>query len=157
MSPKFSLQSVLDYRHSRVEALETELGQLLSTQQRMHLVLENLYATQASLFGEMSSQQSGEIDLDRLQRIRVHLHLLEKQIKRQQQMLAEIAQQIDAKRAEVVHAKQDEEALEILRKRERQRYDEALRQREARLQEDIYIAQAYRQEQERGDQEMHHG
>ena len=46
MPPKFSLQTVLDVRHSRVEALEIELGKLfarlreLEAGQRQHIARE---------------------------------------------------------------------------------------------------------------------
>jgi len=44
MPPNFSLQSILDYHHSRVEVLEVELGKLLHSQKEMTDFLQQLNA-----------------------------------------------------------------------------------------------------------------
>ncbi len=38
MPPKFSLQTVLDVRHSKVEALEIELGQLMQEKRKKRII-----------------------------------------------------------------------------------------------------------------------
>ena len=42
MSPKFSLQNVLDLRHGKVELLEIELGKLLSVHRETQTLFSSL-------------------------------------------------------------------------------------------------------------------
>jgi flagellar export protein FliJ len=144
MAPKFSLQPVLDYRHNRVELLEVELGQLLNAQQHGLASLDGLKESQAVLYQELHSQQVGDVDLFKVGQLRANLNTVRDRIVRQRAYLDVLAQQIHAKRSEVVGARQDEEALAILKNREIERYQVEQAQQELRLQDDIYIAQAFR-------------
>jgi flagellar export protein FliJ len=148
MPPKFSLQPVLDYRHTRVELLEVELGQLLGAQQRGLASLDALRESQTALFKELHSQQAGEMDLFKVGQLRANLDTVRDRLMRQRALLDALAGQIQAKRGEVVAARQAEEALAILKNRELERSRVEQAQQELRLQDDIYIAQAYRRAQE---------
>lgn len=143
MTPKFSLQPVLDYRHNRVEMLEVELGRLLQAQQRGQTFLEALKDSQARLFEQLNQCQQGEIDLFLLTRLRSTLKTINQHIHQQQERLRELAEQVQAKRQEVVTARQDEEVLETLKNKEIERYHQEQAQAEKRQQDDIYITRAY--------------
>ena len=144
MPPKFSLQSVLDYYHSRVETLEVELARLELAYQQAQAYLDALKANQAELFDKLRHKQVGDLDLAELDNLRLNLKIVETRIEQQIATLAALAQQIEAQRQLVVAARQDEETLNILKEKEEARFRaEALRQ-ENRLREDIYIAQAHR-------------
>lgn len=144
MPPRFSLQPVLDFRHSRLEALEVELGRLLAAHQRSRASLETLRAAQNSLFDQLLRQQMGEIDLVKIDQLRANLKVVQQGITERKAELEELARQIRDKRAEVVEAKQDEEILETLKSKEAERYLAEQDHKELRRQDDIYIAQAYR-------------
>jgi flagellar export protein FliJ len=143
MTPKFSLQPVLDYRHNRVEILEVELGRLLQAQQRGQTFLETLKESQARLFEQLSQCQQGEIDLFLLARLRSTLKVVNERIQRQQERLRQLAEQVQSKRQEVVAAHQDEEVLLTLKNHEIERYQQEQARQENRLQDDIYTARAY--------------
>jgi flagellar export protein FliJ len=145
MTPKFSLQPVLDYRETRVEILEIELGRLVQSQQRGKTFLEALQSSRNRLLEEMGKQQVGDVDLFMLSRLRSNLQMVNQRIAEQEARLAELARQIGEKQEEIVLAKQDAEALYKLKEHEIERYRKEEVQRENRLQDDIYIARAFRQ------------
>jgi flagellar export protein FliJ len=144
MPPKFSLQSVLDYYHSRVETLEVELGRLQLAYQQGQAYLDALRANQAELFDKLREKQVGALDLSELDNLRLNLKIVEARIEQQVATLAALAQQIEKQRQLLVAARQDEETLNILKEKEEARYRAEELKQENRLREDIYIAQAHR-------------
>ena len=149
MTLKFSLQSVLDIRHGKVELLEIELSKLLIAQQQTEVLLMSLQEFQVNLLDQLSSAQSGEIDLFKIGLLR--LNILDV-TKRFEIMTADLEKQnlaIRNKRADLVTAKQAEETLEILKRNRHEVYVAEQIQVEAREQDDIYIAQAFRNTQHR--------
>ncbi|PWH18107.1 MAG: hypothetical protein DDG59_07005 [Anaerolineae bacterium] len=144
MTPKFSLQPVLDYRETRVEILEIELGRLMQSRQRGQTFLEALQSSRMRLLEEMGKRQIGEVDLFLLSRLRSNLQVVNQRIAEQEARLAELARQIAEKQQEIILAKQDAEALHKLKEQEIERYRKEEAQRENRLQDDLYISRAYR-------------
>lgn len=144
--PKFALQAVLDYRHSLVEALEIELGRLHAARQEAQRVLDDLLANQQQLYADLHHRQiAGPLDLSLIAQARISLKALEKRIADQIQYLAQLDQQIEAKRLQLVKAKQDEETLAKLKEKELERWAEEEARQEDRQRDDLYIARAYRQ------------
>ena len=143
MTPKFSLQTVLDYRRNRLDTLEIELGSLLANQQSGFAFLEKLQDYQIQLFYELHSLQVGDMDLPTIYHLRANLKIIEARIQEQRLALTELEQQILKKRAGLVEAKQDEETLLTLKNKEVKRYNNAQARQEIRLQDDIYIAQHF--------------
>lgn len=144
MAPKFSLQSVLDLRHEKVELLEIELGKLLTAQQATQAKLDALKGFQASLFEELNTTLSGEIDLFKMKSLRQNILQVGNQIEAVAVELARQNQEVEEKRAGLINARQAEETLEILKRNRLEIYNEEQVRSEARAQDDIYIAQAFR-------------
>jgi flagellar export protein FliJ len=144
MPPKFSLQSVLDYRHNRVEVLEIQLGQFIAAQKEVGERLEFLDNAQAGLFKELQVRQKGTVDLVAVGHLRINLKAIGSEIKMQQSLWTDLEQQIQMARAEIILARQDEEILATLKEKALKRYQAEQAQQELRLQDDIYIAQSYR-------------
>lgn len=145
MPPKFSLQTVLDVRHSRVEALEIELGKLLHTQQEGRNRLERLQNLQRDLHRQLLEQQHGEIDLFLVGHLRANARAAAEQIRQVEKALHKLEVQIEAKRQDLIEAKQAEETLGNLKEKELEAFYVELAERDKRSQDDIYTAQAYRQ------------
>lgn len=143
MAPKFSLQPVLDYRHNHVEVLEVELGRLQQAQKRGQTFLEALQDSQGRIYEQLGECQQGDLDLFMLSRLRTSLRFVNERIVEQQQRLLEITEQVDAKRNEVITARQDEQALVTLKTKEIERFQFEQNQKDNRLQDDIYISRAY--------------
>ena len=77
MPPKFALQSVLDFRHSKVKSLEIQLAELLQVAQQYQTLLARLEEIQGELISELEERQRGEMDLFAIQHLRGNIQLVE--------------------------------------------------------------------------------
>ena len=148
MAPKFSLQNVLDVRHGRVELLEVELGKLMVAQQQVELQLSTLYEVHKNLLDELEIVQSDDIDLVKSGMLRLNLSQVNSYIKSLALELEKRKWEVEGKRVELVKAKQAEETLEILKRKRHEVYLAEQIQSETRMQDDIYIARAFRNQQQ---------
>ncbi|MCX8024601.1 MAG: flagellar export protein FliJ [Thermanaerothrix sp.] len=148
MPPKFSLQTVLDVREKRVEALEIELGRLLQEQRKGEEYLARLQALEASLMARLERQKIGVLDLFALEHLHHELAIVQEGIEQARQALEMWQQRVAAKRDELVQARQDVEVLETLREKELARYQEEMAHLESRLLDDLYISRAFRRQRE---------
>lgn len=143
MTPRFSLQNVLDYRHSKVEKLEVVFGrlqnQLVSAQNRMSA----LQTEKLQLMQELGSFQNGNLDLQTILQARTYLKRVQKGIDRQQIEINRLSVEVENARIALIQAKQDEVALEKLSEKELQVYSDKVNIREKQQQDDIYISQAH--------------
>jgi flagellar export protein FliJ len=144
MAPKFSLQNVLDIRHGKVEFLQIELSKLLASQQEMESRLLALQEFQRELFDQLNLAQLGEVDLVNNNLLRLNILQVNAYIESLTLELAKQNRAVEDKRAELVTAKQSEETLEILKRKRHEVYLAEQLQIESRVQDDIYIAQAFR-------------
>ena len=147
-SPKFSLQNVLDIRHDKVELLEIELGKLLAAHQQTLNLMNSLEQYQTSLFEQMGEAQTGEIDLVKLKLLLLNTLQVGKHIESVKIELKKQSAEIEKKRTEIVQAKQAEETLTILKRKRQEVYEAEQIQIEAQAQDDIYIARAFRNQQQ---------
>lgn len=147
MPPKFSLQSVLDHRHSRVEALEVELGRLQAARLLTEARLEAVCDERRRLFDVLRQQQAGALNLATIGQLRLNLKTVEGHIRRHETALADLVLQIERRRLELVVANQNEETLATLKNKELERHRAALGRQENRQRDDLYIARAYQQRQ----------
>lgn len=143
-SPKFSLQNVLDIRHGKVELVETELGKLLAIHLETQNLMSSLKEYQESLLNQLSVAQTGEIDLVKLNLLRLNILQLNQHIELVTFELKKQESAIEDKRQELIKAKQSEETLETLKRKRNEVYNAEQIQIEARNQDDIYIARAFR-------------
>ncbi|HEX7556423.1 MAG TPA: flagellar export protein FliJ [Leptolinea sp.] len=143
MPPRFSLQNVLEFRHSKVEKLEVIFGriqnQLLKAREQL-AVLEN---EKQHLLQELGSFQSGDLDLQKILQARTFLKRMQKGVDRQKIEIVHISEEVEKARMALVQAKQDEIALEKLSQKELQVYIDKDNLREKQQQDDIYISQAH--------------
>ncbi|HNK64220.1 MAG TPA: hypothetical protein PKL78_06040 [Anaerolineales bacterium] len=145
--PKFSLQNVLDLRHGKVELHEIELGKLLAVHQETENLLYSLEEYQECLLNQLSDAQSDDFDLTRINLLRQNIVQAAQHIESVKLALLKQSSDIEDKRAELVGAKQSEETLEILKRKRNEAYTAEQIQIEAHLQDDIYIARAFRNQQ----------
>jgi flagellar export protein FliJ len=148
MAPKFSLQNVLDVRHGKVELLEVELGKMMVAQQEIELQLSTLYEFQENLLNELAIIQADEIDLVKSNMLRLNFSQVNTYIKGLTLQLIKLKKEVEAKRSDLVKAKQAEETLEILKRKRHEVYLAEQVQIESRIQDDIYIARAFRNQQQ---------
>ena len=147
MPPKFALQSVLDYRHSQVEALEIEFSRLVAARLEKEARMESLRSLHEDLCLQLYRSQQGEIDLFLVQHLQVTLNQVRDAAAQVYQESQELDKQKEAKRLEMVAAKQSEETLGILKAKEGERYRAEQAAQENRFQDDLYISRGFHQRQ----------
>jgi len=143
MPPKFSLQNVLDYRHSKVEKLEVIFGR---TQNQLLMAKEQLAAMESerdTLLKDLGSFQNGDLNLQKILQARTFLKRVQKGMDRQKLEISRLSVEAENARLALITAKQDEVALEKLSQKELQVYTDKANMREKQQQDDIYISQAH--------------
>lgn len=145
MAPKFALQNVLDVHRNRVEALEIQLSRLLGFKRDAETLLDKLRSSKDELIRKLENAQVGDIDLFEISTLRSNILVMDQRIETVLAELARLEEAISEKRKELVAAKQDEEVLQILKRKGIENYNAEIILQEARTQDDIYIAQAFRQ------------
>jgi flagellar export protein FliJ len=144
MAPKFALQNVLDVRHSKVEMLEIELGKLNGQKVTLQERLAGLFAGQDALMEQLSGLLQGEMDLFSVACTRADLEDVKNSIAATREAIDALDLLIERTRQNLVSARQAEEALGILKKKLIEAHAIEQAQKEARLQDDLYIARAFR-------------
>jgi len=151
MRVRFSLQPVLDYRASVVEALEIALAQAVRAQAEAEARLAALEAQESGLIAEIARRQRGLLDLAALAAGRARLRRVQEQVRQQMEAVEHLRAQAAAKRAELVAALQDEKILEKLKEREQARLGAELARAEGRERDDLYVTRHRRSKQMRED------
>ncbi|MBI9044905.1 MAG: hypothetical protein JEZ06_10485 [Anaerolineaceae bacterium] len=155
MPPKFRLQSILDYHHSRVESMEIQLSVLLQAKDEAVELMNSYKQKKENSIKELTEAQQGVLDLQFLLQARVNIHALQKLIEKQKDDIRLIDQAINEKREEIIEAKQDEAIFDKLREKELHRYIKKLEENERSAMSDIYISQAYRQSLKDAEEEIY--
>jgi flagellar export protein FliJ len=145
MPPVFTLQSVLDVRHSKVEALEVVLGQLLIEEKRARTHHDQLVVQHTQLIKQIQLSMQDEMDLVLLDFLRHSLYGVEKGIVQVNTLLKEFTRLIAARREELIRAHQDEEVLQTLKKQRQEAYQVEQSRIEANLLDDLYTARSFQQ------------
>jgi flagellar export protein FliJ len=138
----------LNYRHNKVEAMEIQLARLLLEHRQAYNLRQALHQGCTDLLDDMrlEKKKTGPLDLAAITQLSHNLKMLERRIAEQDEKLAALQRQIDAQRVALVEAKQEEEALIILRRKELDHYRAELARRENAQRDDIYITRAYRRQ-----------
>ncbi|MBI9047919.1 MAG: flagellar FliJ family protein [Anaerolineaceae bacterium] len=140
MAPKFTLQSILDYHHSRVEKFEIELGYLNAQRTRLQELINLLLYKKDEFLEELRNLHTGELDLLAIRQVKSNVEVLEKTIEQRMQDLYQIEVKIEEKRKEILAAKQDEAVMDKLKEKEIKKYDLKIEAYEKRQQDDIYTS-----------------
>ena len=148
---KFSLQSVLDVRHSRLEAIELEMAQAQAMRAQHAAALAALDDQHTRLLDDLRRLQTRRtLDLGALTFTRSTLARTENEIRAQRLRLAEAEARVTTVREALVIAKQDEETLMTLKDRaiEAETREE---NRKAEIEvDDLNISRAFRKSKARG-------
>ena len=113
---RFSLQSVLDVRHSRLEAVELEMAQAQAARAQLAAALAALEEQHTRLLDDLRQLQTRRtLDLGALTFTRSTLARTEAEIRAQRIRLAEAEALVEKVREALVAAKQDEETLIALK------------------------------------------
>jgi flagellar export protein FliJ len=148
MAPKFSLQTVLDVRHNRAEALEIEFSKLLHREKMIFNEIETLENTKQSLMFKLHEQMTGDMDLFVVAHLRANINQHTTAIDNCHLSLASLQVEIEGKRRQLVSARQAEETLDILKRNEIKKFKEKEVIHENKEQDDVYISRNFQKRQE---------
>ncbi len=148
MAPKFSLQTVLDVRHNKAEALEIEFSKLLHREKVIFGEIETLENTKQSLMFKLHDQMTGDMDLFTVAHLRSNINQHATAIDNCHLALANLQVEIEGKRRQLISARQAEETLDILKRNEIKKFKEKEVMHENKEQDDIYISRNFQKRQE---------
>lgn len=142
----FRLQSVLDFKSSLVENLETEFAQLKLVHTQATEVLSNLErAAQRQSDILLKEQQQGLLNCQAIHLHQKYLDYLDENVSRQKSHVKETYRQMEAKRLELVEMMKDKKTLENLRERHQTRVLRDRNRQEAKVIDDLVITRYARE------------
>ena len=127
---RFSLETVLDYKQQVLDALQAEHGAILAQVRAQEELLERLEANYYELNQEFTQRKMEGISILDAMQYEQYLRALEREIQEAVLELEKLRQEEEAKRAQVVAAKQDTSSLEKLREKKLDLYNKAVQKSE---------------------------
>lgn len=134
---QFKLETVLDYKQQVLSSLQTEHGSILAqlrAQEEMLEKLEQQYYDMDQQFTERKTEGMSILDALSYEQ---YLRAMERQLQEENQRLEEIKQAEEAKRKQVVVAKQDTSSIEKLREKKLELYRKSIQKDEETMIEEF--------------------
>ncbi|MCI9036664.1 MAG: flagellar export protein FliJ [Oscillospiraceae bacterium] len=126
----FSLETVLDYKQQILASLQAEHGAILAQVREQERLIEELEAEYQQMDGEFAQRKLEGIAILDAMKYEQYLRAMERQIQLALEDLAQLQKKEEAKRAEVVTAKQDTSSIEKLREKKLDHYKKAMQKNE---------------------------
>ena len=127
---RFSLETVLDYKQQVLDSLQMEHGVIMAQVRRQEEYLEGLEEDYRETDAEFGQQKLEGIAILDAMWYEQYLRAMERQIQQAVLRLEELRKQEEAKRAEVVAAKQDTSSIEKLKEKKLDSYNKAVQKNE---------------------------
>lgn len=134
---QFSLDTVLDYRRQVQDSLQVELGALTAEVRRQEGVLAAAKQKYADINGEYREKKTVGMSIAEVRGYEIALEVQEKVIVREAGKLKALQRQAEAKRQELVGAKQDASSVEKLREKKLLAYTKDLEKSEEQFIDDL--------------------
>lgn len=123
---KFSLETVLAYKQQALEALQTEHAAIIAEVHAQETLLEALWQNYEAYSAQYRARSAEGIAVTDALACQANLRAREREIKEETEKLAQLRKQEEAKRMEVVEAKQDTSSIEKLREKKLNTYNAAI-------------------------------
>ena len=127
---RFSLETVLDYKQQVLDSLQTEHGVIMAQVRKQEEYLESLENDYQETDTEFSQRKLEGITILDAMWYEQYLRAMERQIQQAILRLEDLRRQEEAKRAEVVAAKQDTSSIEKLKEKKLDSYNKAVQKNE---------------------------
>lgn len=137
----FSLETVLSYKRQVLDAQQAEHAAILAAVNEQEAKIRRLQEAYAAYADEYRTHCASGLEINKILIYQAGLRTREKEIERETQHLQELHRQEEAKRAEVVAAKQDTSSIEKLKEKQVARYNEALTKSEEQFIEEFVSQQ----------------
>ena len=127
----FRLQNVLDYRTGLTDRARQELGVLQGRVREAEEELATLHRFEQRALQQLGTAQSGDaLDLAEITRLLEYGQVLDQRIEQQHQVIAQRQQEADAQQQKVIALAKDARALEKLRERQMEEFQQDDNRRE---------------------------
>ena len=130
---KFSLDSVLSYKQQVLDALKGEHAAILAQVREQEAVLDAVWQEYRDCNSEFSRRKAEGMTIMDAMFYENGLRVLEADIQRETDKLAELQKKEEAKRQEVVDAKIDTSSIEKLKEHKLEDYNKAVQKAEENL------------------------
>ena len=127
---RFSLESVLDYKQQALDSLKREYGAIVAQVKAQEDYLAGLESDYREMDAEFCQRKLEGIAVLDAMRYEQYLRAMERQIQQAILRLEDLRRLEEAKRAEVVSAKQDTSAIEKLKDKKLDSYNKAMQKSE---------------------------
>ena len=127
---RFSLETVLDYKQQVLDALQKEHGVIMAQVKEQEEYLAGLEADYRDMDAEFCQRKLEGITILDAMRYGQSLRAMGRQIQQAVYRLEELRRQEEAKRLEVVAAKQDTSSIEKLKEKKLDSYNKAVQKSE---------------------------
>ena len=127
---RFSLETVLEYKQQILDSLQAEHGAILARIRQQEEHIEMLEAEYRHLSQEFNRRKTEGISILDALKYEQYLRAMERQIQQAILRLEDLRRLEEAKRAEVVSAKQDTSAIEKLKDKKLDSYNKAVQKSE---------------------------
>ena len=127
---RFSLETVLDYKQQVLDALQKEHGVIMAQVKEQEEYLAGLEADYRDMDAEFCQRKLEGIAILDAMRYEQYLRAMERQLQQAVYRLEELRRQEEAKRLEVVAAKQDTSSIEKLKEKKLDSYNKAVQKSE---------------------------
>ena len=134
---QFSLDTVLDYKQQVLTSLQSEHGAILAQLHRQEEVLEQLEAQYYQADQQFTQRKMEGMNIADALSFEQYLRAMEHKLNLENRRLLQIMEQEEAKRREVVSAKQDTSSIEKLRERKLELYRKEVQRSEELALEDF--------------------
>lgn len=137
---QFQLQSVLDYKQRTLDELMVQLDRAQSRMAEQERKRDDARLRLAAYDAEFAEKRAeGFTNVEALE-YEAGQRVLEQRLRREQSVLEQRRREFEAKREEVIEARQETRAIEKLKEIRRGEYDEALRKADEKMLDDLTAA-----------------
>ena len=137
----FPLDTVLDYKQQVLSSLQTEHGAILAQLRQQEEVLARLEDQYYQADAQFTQRKMEGINIADALSFEQYLRAMEHKLNQENRRLLQIMEQEEAKRREVVSAKQDTSSIEKLRERKLETYNKSVRKGEEQMIEEYVSTQ----------------
>ena len=141
---RFQLESVLDYKQQTLDALMTELSEAQARVAAQEAARDEAASRLAAYDAEFAEKRAaGFTNLEAVE-YEAGQQVLERRLKQEQVRLEQRQRELEAKRSEVVEARQETRAIEKLKEIRRGEYDYAAAKEDEKALDDLTAARRAR-------------
>lgn len=134
---RFELETVLSYKRQMLDALQVEHAAALAELRKQQELIETLWTSYRAYGEEYRVRCAAGLAIQDVLSYQAGLRAREREIQQETDHLAELRKKEEAKRSEVVTAKQDTSSIEKLREKKLENYQAAIAKSEEQFIEEF--------------------